>query len=150
MKALILSVAALAAALGAAPAAAATNEELCRQVREAETAFAKSMAARDHAAFISFLADEVLFFSRTDVLRGRTAVADGWKAFFADADAPFSWEPEQVEVLETGSLAISSGPVRDPDGRVIATFNSIWRLEPDGRWRVIFDKACPVCEPPKK
>jgi hypothetical protein len=40
---------------------------------------------------------------------------------------------------------MSSGPVRDPAGHQIGTFNSIWRLERDGRWRVVFDKGCEVC-----
>jgi hypothetical protein len=60
--------------------------------------------------------------------------------------APFSWSPEVVDVLESGTLAHSSGPVRDAGGRRIGTFNSIWRREPDGRWRVVFDKGCPVCD----
>ena len=59
------------------------------------------------------------------------------------ADAPFSWRPEVVEVLDSGTLALTSGPVRDPTGKQTGTFNSIWRREPDGRWRVVFDKGCP-------
>jgi ketosteroid isomerase-like protein len=74
-------------------------------------------------------------------------VAEGWKPFFEGAAAPFSWEPETVEVLDSGSLALSSGPVRDPEGKQIGTFSSIWRREADGHWRVVFDKGCPVCEP---
>jgi ketosteroid isomerase-like protein len=48
-------------------------------------------------------------------------------------------------VLDSGNLAFSSGPVLDPDGRQVGTFNSVWRREPDGRWLVVFDKGCPVC-----
>jgi ketosteroid isomerase-like protein len=59
--------------------------------------------------------------------------------------APFSWEPEHVEVLASGTLALSSGPVFGRDGTRIGTFNSVWRLEADGRWRVVFDKGCPPC-----
>jgi hypothetical protein len=25
-------------------------------------------------------------------------------------------------------------------------FQSVWRLDPDGRWRVVFDKGCDVCD----
>jgi len=49
-------------------------------------------------------------------------------------------------VLDSGTLAHSSGPVMSPDGNVFGMFNSVWRLEPDGRWRVIFDKGCDVCD----
>ena len=126
------------------------TEEIALQVRSAEAAFAKTMAARDHDAFVSYIADEALFFGREGVLRGKAAVAAGWKPFFEGPKAPFSWEPEQVEVLESGKLALSSGPVRDPEGRQIGTFNSVWRLEADGRWRVVFDKGCPPCDRPAK
>ena len=124
----------------------ATQAELAEQVRAAETAFAKSMADRKPSTFETFVADEALFYGRQGVLRGKTAVVAGWKGFFAGEQAPFSWAPESVEVLDSGTLALSSGPVRDPAGKQIGTFNSVWRLEKDGRWRVIFDKGCPVCE----
>jgi ketosteroid isomerase-like protein len=128
----------------------ATGEDLGRQVRETEIAFAKTMAARDHAAFASYLSDEAVFFGQQRVLRGKAAVAAGWKQFFEGAAAPFSWEPERVEVLESGTLALSSGPVRDPEGRGIGTFTSIWRREADGRWKIVFDKGCPPCDCPPK
>lgn len=38
--------------------------------------------------------------------------------------------------------AADGAPVYDPPGRCIAEFNSIWRQDEDGRWRVIFDKGC--------
>jgi ketosteroid isomerase-like protein len=136
----------IALALAPRPARSQTREDRARQVREAELAFAGTMARRDHAAFGTFVADEAVFFGRQSVLRGKAAVVDGWKPFFEGADAPFSWEPETVEVLDSGTLALSSGPVRDPLGNRVGTFNSIWRREPDGRWRVIFDKGCPPCD----
>jgi ketosteroid isomerase-like protein len=73
-------------------------------------------------------------------------VAAGWKSLFEGAKAPFSWEPERVEVLDSGTLAFSTGPVRDPEGRQIGTFNSIWRREADGHWKIVFDKGCPPCD----
>jgi hypothetical protein len=66
--------------------------------------------------------------------------------FFDGPTAPFSWEPEIVEVLPSGTLALSSGPVRDASGKRVGTFNSIWRREANGQWRVIFDKGAPVCD----
>jgi hypothetical protein len=60
--------------------------------------------------------------------------------------APFSWEPKTVVVLDSGTLALSSGPVLDPGGKHVGTFNSIWRLGPDGQWQIIFDKGSDVCD----
>jgi len=121
------------------------NAQLQEQVRQAETAFAKTMADRDHAAFESFLADEAVFFGNTRVMRGKAAVAEGWKQLYQGPAAPFSWRPENVEVLDSGKLALSSGPVFDPSGKQFGTFTSIWRREADGKWRIVFDKGCDIC-----
>jgi ketosteroid isomerase-like protein len=143
--ALALLAAGVAGAEPPPPAPAPAGEDPAAQVRAAETAFAASMAARDHAAFTSFLADETIFVGRS-VLRGKAAVAEGWKRFFAGEAAPFSWRPETVEVVDSGTLALSTGPVFDPQGQRIGTFNSTWRREPDGRWRIVLDNGCPPCD----
>jgi ketosteroid isomerase-like protein len=132
-------------AWSARPAAAETVEDLVRQVRAAENAFADTMAKRDLKAFATYLDDDAVFFGGKDALRGKAAVVEGWKAFFDGPNAPFSWTPESVEVLESGALAHSSGPVYDPQGKRVAIFNSIWRRGDDGRWRVVFDKGCDAC-----
>ena len=126
------------------PVSPESNAELARQVRDAETAFAKTMADRDHAAFATFVAEEAVFFGSKGAQRGKPTVVAIWKAFFEGTQAPFSWEPEVIEVLDSGTLALSSGPIRDPEGKQIGTFNSIWRRETGG-WKVIFDKGCPPC-----
>jgi ketosteroid isomerase-like protein len=133
----------------AATASAESREDLALQVRSAEMGFAKSMAERDTVAFAAHIADEAVFFGR-NVLRGKPIVVAAWRPFFEGGKAPFSWEPEQVEVLDSGTLALTSGPVHDPDGKRIGTFNSVWRREADGLWKVVFDKGCPPCESPSK
>jgi len=125
-------------------ARAQSNAELEEQVRRAETGFAKTMADRDHAAFVSFLADEAIFMGRTKQ-RGKAQVALAWKKFYEGQQAPFSWASETVAVLDSGTLALSSGPVFDPTGRRTGTFNSIWRREKDGSWKIVFDNGCPPC-----
>jgi ketosteroid isomerase-like protein len=128
-------------AMTTSPAFPQTPAQLADQVRAAETAFADSMARRDFAAFAAMVSDEAVFFGGQGPLRGKQAVLAGWKAFFDAPSAPFAWKSETVEVLASGTLALSSGPVFDPQGKTIGTFNSIWRREPGG-WRVVFDKGC--------
>jgi ketosteroid isomerase-like protein len=131
--------------LGVVSASPQTNAELKEQVRHTEAAFAKTMADRDLAAFAAFLSDEAVFVTGSGELRGAQQVKDGWKGYFTGAAAPFSWEPETVVVLDSGKLALSSGPVRDPAGKRIGTFTSTWRREGEGRWRIVLDKGCPSC-----
>jgi len=119
------------------------------EVLAAERAFAQSMTERDFAAFGRHVATDALFFGSSKVHRGRDAVLAAWKPFFDGPTAPFSWQPDQVEVLESGQLALSTGPVRDPQGQVIARFNSIWMRSADGHWLVVFDKGSPP-DPPRK
>jgi ketosteroid isomerase-like protein len=138
----ILCAASIFAAL---PAQAESNAELKEQVRQTEIAFAKTMADRNPTAFASFLAAETVFMSGGRATRGATQVADRWKSFFDGAQTPFSWAPETVEVLDSGTLAMSSGPVRDPSGKRTGTFNSVWRREPDGKWKIVLDNGCPAC-----
>ena len=132
------------AALSAISAAMAADlTEAARQVEQAERAFARSMAERNFADFTRWLAADAVFFGNPEVQRGRDAVAAAWKPFFDGATAPFSWQPDSVEVLADASLALSTGPVRNPQGKLIARFNSIWRQESPGVWRVVFDKGSP-------
>ena len=126
--------------------AASTNEELKQQVADVERAFAATMKTRDLKAFGEFLSDETVFFSGPVPLHGKNAVMGFWKKFYDKPQAPFSWEPKEVEVLKSGTLAISSGPVYDPSGKHFANFSSIWRLEAPGKWRIIFDKGWEQCE----
>jgi ketosteroid isomerase-like protein len=114
-------------------------------VAEAERAFAASMARRDLAAFSSHIASDAVFFSSPDgsqVQRGRSAIVDGWKPYFDRATPPFSWSPDTAQVLDSGTLAMTTGPVRDEHGKVTGRFSSVWRLEADGKWRVVFDRGC--------
>jgi ketosteroid isomerase-like protein len=127
---------------------AETNAERQARVRDTERAFAKTMADRDHAAFVSFVSAEAIFWGRDRILRGRKEIAEGWKPLYEGPQAPFSWEPENVEVLDSGTIALSSGPVHDPKGNRVGTFNSVWRRGADGKWKVILDKGCPPCDCP--
>ena len=139
-NAIALCVAGLLAGCAATPPQPGLDG-LRKQVADTERAFAQTMADRNFAAFTSFLSEEAIFYAGEKPIRGKHAVAADWKRFYEKPEAPFSWEPESVEVLDSGTLALSSGPVRSPDGKVFARFNSIWRLEAPGVWRVVFDKG---------
>jgi ketosteroid isomerase-like protein len=125
-------------------AASAAIDATTQQVIAAERAFAKTMADRDFKAFVAFLSPEAVFFSGSTVRRGPAEVAAEWKSYFDPPRAPFSWAPDHVEVLPSGKLALSTGPVYE-QGKIISRFNSIWRLEAPNTWRIVFDKGEAVC-----
>lgn len=140
----------LVAACAIVPQAATRN--LNETVMATELAFAKTMADRDIVAFSRFISNEAVFFSDVNVTRGQAAVVAAWAPLFKSKNAPFSWEPDQVEVLDSGNLALSTGPVMDAQGKLVGRFTSIWRKESSGDWSIIFDKGndvCPVCSTTK-
>ena len=128
-------------------APAPDTAELAKQVADTERAFAKTMAGPRLRGV------HVVPVAGGDLLRRRQGAARQagsgrcLEALLRQARAaPFSWRPETVEVLDSGTLALSSGPVFDPSGKQFATFTSIWRLEAPGVWRIVFDKGNDVCD----
>lgn len=119
-----------------------------QSLREAETAFARSMADRDLDAFASFLADDAIFVNGRDPLRGKATIVAAWSKYFEGEQAPFSWAPETVVVLAGGRLGQTKGPVTGPDGKPTLEFRSTWRREDDGRWKVVFDDGACLCPAP--
>lgn len=122
-------------------AQAPVDSAVVEAVRSREVAFAATMAARDITQFATFIADEAIFFGGAGPIRGRAAIVAAWTRFFEGPQAPFSWRPDLVEVLGTGDLAMTSGPVHDPQGAEIGRFTSIWRRDAQGQWRVVFDRG---------
>jgi ketosteroid isomerase-like protein len=137
-------------AVAAQTAGGPEADPLRQAVWDTERAFAKTMADRDLAAFTRFLSAQTVFQGAKAPLRGPEAVAAAWKKFFEGPQAPFSWEPDQVLVMTDGQLALSSGPVRDPAGKLVGRFNSVWRQESPGVWRIVLDMGNDACECPKR
>jgi ketosteroid isomerase-like protein len=117
------------------------------QVIATERAFAATMAQRNFKAFLTFLSPDAIFFSGNMVERGPVQIANQWAPYFDGRTAPFSWEPDDVQVLPDGTLALSTGPLMQ-QGRVVGRFNSIWRLEAPNTWHIVFDKGEAVCAAP--
>lgn len=63
----------------------------------------------------------------------------------AVAAGPAWCEEKSFSMVQVGS----TGPVSSPEGAIVARFNSHWRLEAPGVWRVVFDNGYDVCNCPK-
>lgn len=124
----------------------ASLEAARAQVREAEQRFASSMAARDLVAFATFIAEDAVFIGGGSPLRGKAAVLEAWQGYFKAPEAPFSWQPEIVEVAASGTLGYSEGPVTSRDGSSTLRYFSTWQLQASGLWLVVFDNGYTVCK----
>src|SRR5262245_49426069 len=105
MRYTVLAAVLMLSAVATSSVAAQSGVDVTRQVRDAERAFARSMATRDFAAFGALVSDEAIFFGK-DVQRGKAAILAGWKGFFDGPTAPFSWDPDTVEVIQSGTLGL--------------------------------------------
>ena len=138
----LFAAASLPAAAGAATGAGwPPADEITRRVAEVtatEKAFAAAFAARDLKAFRSFLAPDTIWMGK-EPLHGPDAVMAAWNGYLTAPQPPFSWSPDLVLVLPSGDLARTTGPVLNPEGKVVARFQSTWRRKPAGGWEIVFD-----------
>jgi len=128
--------------------------DLTDEVRCREIGFSVSAESRDAESFASFIDSDARFVGNS-VTHGPAAIAEAWGAFFADSGPSIKWRPQFVEVLEDGTLALTRGPYRmitkDENGKKTehwGTFNSVWRLQADGDWKVVFDAGNAAAEAP--
>jgi ketosteroid isomerase-like protein len=128
---MILALALLAAGADPAPLIAA------------ERAFARASVENGMmVAFLEYLAEGAVVF--------RPRPADGRK-FYAErgpSDAVLSWGPAFAEIARAGDLGYTGGPweLRPKAGADPTNFGhyiSVWKKQPDGRWRVVADGGVP-------
>ena len=141
-------------ATGRAPAAeppAFDRAARAEEVRRAELAFAASVMENRPESFAALLDDGAVFVSG-EISRGKAEVVEAWKGLFGPERPYFEWHPEVVELSADGELGLSRGPWtmrgKGPDGVEVerqGTYNSIWRRQADGSWRIVFDAGCAPC-----
>lgn len=116
-------------------------------IMRADADFAKSVADRDKTRFLTFIADVTTFNGGTaGEIHGRDAVMKEWNDFFDPAGPALSWAPTKAEVLGGGDLGYSTGSslVKGKNASGVAVerrgqYLTVWRKQPDGAWRVVFD-----------
>jgi ketosteroid isomerase-like protein len=113
--------------------------------------------ATDGAACAGALDPDAVFVGAAGATVGRARILEEWGVFFEAGGPEMRWHPELVELSGDGELALTRGPWTmkgtRPDGTPFeraGTFNSVWRRQADGGWRVVFDAGCdpcPACPP---
>lgn len=143
-----------AAAFGQQPAA--DLESAKRAIRIADLELAKAVADRSLQSFVALVDDDAVFFGK-EVSRGRDAVSKAWLPYFTDRSLFLKWHPTQVEVSSSADLGYSIGEYqrigKDRSGNpetATGSYVSIWRKQPDGKWKVVLDIGSPATPTPQK
>ena len=154
---IVLASAALA--LGAGIAATRAQEGDGDRAREAllRTDREFSDAAKEDGvaeAFVRYAdANATMLPAGQDALTGVDAI----RKQFADypRGATLAWKPLRAEVARSGDLGytigtyVARGPGADGDGEVVryGKYCSVWKRQPDGKWKWVVDVGTPSPEP---
>ncbi len=106
------------------------------KVVAAELAFAR--AAQEDGQWTAFRA----FAAPGAIIHGRKGpvVASTWLSALKDPEEAVRWSPDTVWMSCDGSVAVSEGRFREPDG-VVGTFVTVWQRQPDREYLWIYDAA---------
>lgn len=149
----------LLAACGSAPVFDRAEE--IHALMEADRDFARATAEQGAEGWAAHFVENGLMFPAGDpIVEGRSAIREAMEPAFSTEGYALTWEPLHAEVAGSGDLGYTYGryerTVMDERGRSqtsVGKYVTLWRKEPDGRWKVALDignEGAPLApEPPK-
>ncbi len=134
------------------PASKAADEAAVRKVDEDWSKAAKTNKPEDWMAFYS---DDVVVLPPDDVkTEGKEKVGRVIAAMLAMPGIAISWEPQKVEVAQSGDLAYTQGAyvltANDSHGKPVTEHGKtleVWKKQADGGWKCIVDMWSPNTPP---
>jgi ketosteroid isomerase-like protein len=118
---------------------------------KADQAFDAATAARGQEGFASFIADDMTTVRENqDVVRGKAQFVDGWKGLFTTPGLSVRWQPQLGRISDDRTMGFTVGTyqtLRKQEGegsaRMVGSgkYVTIWRKQPDGSWKVVFDSG---------
>jgi ketosteroid isomerase-like protein len=114
------------------------------EMAQTERAFAqRAQEVSVHQAFIEFFADDAVSFQSGQPASAQAQMRQR-PIQRRDPNVLFWWEPRYGDIAASGDLGWLTGPVRtgrrDVPGKVRhGNYASIWKRQPDGRFKVVID-----------
>jgi len=138
-------------------AAPDTREADAKAIRELESAWTKDINSHDAAKWAAYYADDaVLMIPGMKPMKGKAAILDGLKPFSADPNLSLNFTANTVEVAKSGDLAVTQGnytmtmtdPVSKNKMTDTGTYETTFKKQADGSWKVVFDANVSDVPPP--
>jgi ketosteroid isomerase-like protein len=128
----------------AKPAANRDDEE--KALREADIAWSASAEKKDLEALVGFVTDDTVQLPpNAPAAKGKEAVRKEWSNIFALKDSAVKWEPNMVQVADSGELGYTSGTYTlsftDPKAGKVedkGKYLEVWK-KVDGKWTCHLD-----------
>lgn len=142
MRGLILSVLILAGCATSAPPSADISAD---PIIAAERAFAADAATRGWAAAFRRAAAADAQTLSPDPVNAQ----DNLATIEGDGGTNLDWRPALAGIARSGDFGFTTGPflIRGGDGRIVGHYFTVWRRQPDGGWKWIFDAGTDVIDP---
>ena len=117
-------------------------------LRAADRAWLKACSTKDVAKSVAFFDKQgSMLVPNSPVATGK-AIARLFAKGFALRDYKLTWHPNKVGVARSGDLGYTSGKYQlsftDEQGRTVrdkGKYLMVWKRQPDGAWKVLFDTS---------
>ncbi len=112
-------------------------------LRDLDTQWAKSAAAKDVEQTIAYYSDDAIVFPpNATSATTKEAIRNVWKDMLASPGLIISWQPVRVQLAKSGEMAWVSGTyqliMNDPSGKPIndrGKYLEVWEQQADGNWK---------------
>lgn len=127
--------------------ALANQSSAVAELKAADAALQKAVEKRDLEGIVSFYSERaVLLPTAEPMVSGKAAIREEWKHILSIPDFANAASMTGVEVSSGGDMGYTIGTYRSvmagEDGTQVTEpgkWVSIWKLQPDGAWRIVVD-----------
>lgn len=124
----------------------ALAEKARQEILQAEKDFS-AMAATEgvSAAFLAFAAEDAVLNRNDEIFKGH----DAMKSYFERStlrNPSLQWQADFVDAAASGDMGYTYGryifSAKDATGkdiRAAGIFHTVWKKQPDGKWRFVYD-----------
>ena len=128
----------------------AGQQQLEKELRDADLSFSKATAERRLQGFLEFFASDAALVRNGKVITGQQSVRELYAPMFANPDFKLSWTPTKVESSKDGTLGYTYGDFEVRQGQEVrrGMYATIWRKQND-KWLVVLDTISQLTEQPK-
>lgn len=131
-------------------------ESIATQIRADEARWQADWKARDAEKLAGHYAeDAVLMTPGQPVAKGRTEIAGAIAGALADPQFTLMFSSDAISVAASGDVAISRGHYSETDSDPVTkaplttrgSYVTVYKPQPDGKWRAVWDINTPSAQP---
>ena len=123
------------------------QEEIKKEIFQAEKAFEKMTSEKGIAEAFYYFADENAVISRENgtLIKGKENI----KIYYtknSNKNATVNWTPDFIDVSDCGTLGYTYGKfvwkVKDTNGKFVeykGIFHTVWKKQKDNNWKYVWD-----------